>query len=1378
MPTSCVFWQPRFFLLAVGGLLGVWTDGTTFAQAPDVRRPSLGHPVVRSIAPQAYDGHGEVWDVAQDERGLLYIASSYGLQQYDGARWRFLSTSNGTTPWAIARDSSGTLYVGARNQLGRYRPDSLGNRTYRSLLAHVPSTHRPTGSVRDVVLGRDGVLFRTEKGVLRWTGTDMQAVTDTAATGMHACGGTAYLRTLDGALKRIEGRTTVSVSETALRDASIAGMVRGASGGCQVIAESGAHFAVTASGLDRRPLPGGPAGDPIVDAVRGPGGALALATQTAVRLVGPEGTFHRVRRREGLPDGPITALYVSERQALWVATKSGLARVAWPDPVTMVDNSDGTQGISHSGMTRHNGTLVVGSTQGLWRREGGSLEKWAAVGHVDDVLSTERGILVAGTEGIFAIRENEVRSLSSAAAYVLQRSRQDASVVYAGLEDNGLLRVQRQANEWRIADRTDRVDTPIFTMGQDSTGALWLGTGHKGVIRLGPPLRPLADAPITRFDTTDGLPAPSFNYTTQVREGVRFITRDGLYRRTASTFGPDERFAPVYADDVRMHWPVVDGPNGEVWMDFGGHKLGVARGGAGDSLRWTERPFRRLADLGDVSGLYPDGDSLVWMGAERVLVRYDRRLRRYGGHAQPFRTLLRGVRTRDDSLLYGGDTEAERLPADVGFAHNDLRFQFGATSYERVDGPLHTRDRPRQYRWRLVGFDEEWTDWTTEARADYTGLPPGSYTMRVEARNLYNVVGSEARLSFTVLPPWYRTWGAYAGYALLVLVLGIGTVRWRTRRLRRRQAKLEDTVAERTEQIRQKNDQLARQAERLQELDEAKSRFFANITHEFRTPLTLIRGPVQEVREQIERGAVEIAVPDRADAAVESTAQLTEQLGIVERNTARLQRLIDQILGLARLDAGTYELAARPTDLREAVGEIARSVQPLAERKGLALDVAAETGSVDERREPVYVDREALEHVVTNLLSNAVKFTPEGGRVTVTVEETAEHAAITVRDTGVGIPEAEQDAIFDRFAQVDDAPTHEQEGAGIGLAFASDLVELHGGTLTVDSNEGEGTTVTARFPWGSDHLSDDQRASAPPPNDDTPENRPSAPQPSNLQSTLPDEGAPDDTGAASTETAEPQNSTSKLVLVVDDNADVRRYVRSILEPTFEVIEAADGEAGTRKAREHLPDVILADVMMPGTDGHAMTRRLKDDPETEAIPVIMVTARAETQDEVEGLRVGADDYVTKPFDTDVLEQRIRGVVAMQERLRRRVRERLREEGAAEAEEEAEPARSEFEQRARAAIRRHLSDPDFGIEALAEALHVSRTTLYRRFDEKTDTTPADLLKAVRIEHAAELLREEEGTVTQIAYAVGYERLSDFSDQFQAHTGTRPSRYAESR
>ena len=1332
---------------------------TALAQNRPADDSLLGTPVVRTFSPQAYDGNGQVWDIAQDGRGLLYIASSYGLQQYDGARWRYLPTKNETTPWAVARGTAGTLYVGARNELGTYRPDSSGRLAYRSLLDRVPAARRPVGNVRDAVATEEAVFFRAESGVLRWPGPDaadsMQVVADSSATALTSCRNTAYVH-LDGDRPyRVDGTRLAPVNGTSrLADAVVVALLQTADGtGCEVVTEEQGRIRIAPSGLEPLAWPGGPFEEPVQNAVRGPDGALAVSTASTLRLVDPLGQIQSLSQGEHLPDGTLQALHLSDRQALWVATNSGVARVAWPDPVAVVREPPALRTIV-TAITRHEGRLLAATRDGVWRIEPNPGRQLAATGETYDLLSTEAGLLVASSNGLAVLRNGQARFLTERTAYALHQSRRDAAVVYVSRYDNGLLRLRRRKGRWRVVDRSDRVEAPIYTMAEDPDGRLWLGTGYSGILRLERPETDLQTTPLARFDTTDGLPAANFNYSVQLGDSVRAVTAEGLYRFADSSFVPDDAFAPVYTDDIYRHWPVVSGPDGAVWMDFGGHKFGVATGGADGPVHWTARPFRRFADLGDVRTIYPDAahDSLVWIAAENSLVRYDRRLERFGGHAQPFETLIRGVRTRGDSLLYGGDTGTTRLPADVGFEHANLRFEFGATSYEQIDGPTHNWDRPRQYRWQLVGLDEDWTDWTTEAQADYTRLPPGTYTLRVQARNLYREVGTTAQLSLTVLPPWYRTWWAYALYLLAAAGLVAGAVRWRTWQLRGRQEELEQTVAERTGEVREQRDRLEEQAEKLRALDEAKSRFFANVSHEFRTPLTLIRGPVDEVREQLARGRLE-AAPMETDAAA-------DQLDVARRNVERLQRLIGQILGLARMDAGTYDLAARPTPLGPAAERIADRFSPLADRQGLALHVDTEPAPEDAA--PTYVDPEALEHVVGNLLSNAIKFTPEGGTVEVTVAEHPDAATVAVADTGPGIPEGEQERLFERFAQAE-ASSGDREGAGIGLAFAHDLVDLHGGTLEVDSVEGEGTTFTVHVPRGTDALADDQLA------DDAPNAQPSTP---------PSERAPAfDPGSTPAEQSQnAPNDQSKIVLIVDDNADVRRYVRSILEPEYAVLEAADGEDGLRTAREALPDVILADVMMPGLDGREMTRVLKDDPDTEAIPIIMVTARAETSDEIEGLRVGADDYVTKPFDADVLRQRVGGVLTLQERLRRRLEATLREERRDESEEDV-PDRGPVEQQTRQEVREHLTDPAFGVDDLAGAMATSRSTLYRKLKAEADLTPSALITDVRLAEAQSLLDEGEA-VTQVAYAVGYASLASFTQAFQERVGAPPTTYAAER
>jgi signal transduction histidine kinase/CheY-like chemotaxis protein len=554
---------------------------------------------------------------------------------------------------------------------------------------------------------------------------------------------------------------------------------------------------------------------------------------------------------------------------------------------------------------------------------------------------------------------------------------------------------------------------------------------------------------------------------------------------------------------------------------------------------------------------------------------------------------------------------------------------------------------------------------------------------------------------------------------------------------------------------------------RLRAIQEQKDQLFANLSHEFRTPLTLILGPLDELRARLSDHLGD---------------EGREQFDLIERNARRLLRLVRQILDLARLEGGDLTLDARPVDLADEVQRIARPFQPLAEQQRLTLTVETPpNGRLDDDAR-CHVDPEKLEHILGNLLSNAVKFTPKGGRITVRVRETTEAATIQVADTGVGIPPEQQERIFERFAQGNASATRAQEGSGIGLTLAHELAEAHGGILTVESTPDEGTTFSLCLPRGAAHLAPDQLADA----DDAPsldEREPSEPPPPVRPSR---QATPDDETNPSTTEKQKSSSDKPLVLAVDDNADVRRYVRSILEPSFAVRTASDGAEGQRAAAELLPDVVLTDVMMPEIDGIELTRRLKAAPATAAIPVVMLTARAEAQDEVRGLTGGADDYITKPFEPRILEMRVRGLLDLQRRLRRQMQRTEQHDDRNNDEAETDPPdgegegrtddRSSFEEKARAAVREHLTDPSFDTEALAAELAMSRSTLYRRAGEHEAPAPAELIRTVRLERGAALLREGAGSVTEVAYAVGYERLARFSTQFKNHFGAAPSSYAK--
>ncbi|HYH45121.1 MAG TPA: ATP-binding protein, partial [Thermoanaerobaculia bacterium] len=457
-----------------------------------------------------------------------------------------------------------------------------------------------------------------------------------------------------------------------------------------------------------------------------------------------------------------------------------------------------------------------------------------------------------------------------------------------------------------------------------------------------------------------------------------------------------------------------------------------------------------------------------------------------------------------------------------------------------------------------------------------------------------------------------------------------------------------------------------RRAEALAELNRAKTAFFSNVSHEFRTPLTLLLGPLEELLAGGRPGLPD-PLPD----------QLREPLLVAQRNARRLLRLVNSLLDFSRLEAGRARAAFQETDLAALTADLASVFRSATERVGLALEVDCPL-----LPEPVWVDREMWEKIVLNLLSNALKFTFEG-KIEVTLRAAGGNAELAVRDTGTGMPPAELPHVFERFHRIEGARGRTHEGTGIGLALVQELVRLHGGTVTVETALGRGSTFTVAVPLGRAHLPGNLGADLLPaaPLAPLPAEQDVAARARAFLEELPDPaglaGPAFDTAAGRQGEAE---GAGGRILLADDNADMREYVRRLLAPVYQVQAAADGRAALAAARSQPPDLVLADVMMPGLDGFGLLRELRADPLTARIPVVLLSARAGEEARIEGLEAGADDYLVKPFSARELLARIRShfdLARLREQAAERERELLAETRAAlQAAREAGRAKDKF------------------------------------------------------------------------------------------------------
>jgi DNA-binding response OmpR family regulator len=477
-------------------------------------------------------------------------------------------------------------------------------------------------------------------------------------------------------------------------------------------------------------------------------------------------------------------------------------------------------------------------------------------------------------------------------------------------------------------------------------------------------------------------------------------------------------------------------------------------------------------------------------------------------------------------------------------------------------------------------------------------------------------------------------------------------------------------------------------------------------------------------------------------------------LGIAHRNAGRQLSLVNQLLDLAKAESGKLRLRAKEQDYVPLLKGTVYSFSSLAEQRGLQLEV-----DCPETPLPLFFDQEKMEQIIINLVSNACKFTPDGGRISVSLKPYPKEINLIVADTGRGISPERLPFIFDRFFRAVDEETETTEGHGIGLALVKELVELHHGSITLESKLGEGTTVNVVLPRGKAHLKPEELLLT----TATAERTRRKAVPEIVQE-----------AEAEIPTAVPTDTKDKThILIIEDNADVRLFIRQRLDPSYHITEAEDGEAGIRQALAELPDLIISDVMMPKKDGYEVCQALKTDVRSSHIPIILLTAKAGREEKLEGLETGADDYLTKPFDAQELELRVANLVRLREQLRQRFATAI---SIRPSEIVTNSLDQTFLENALAAVEANIGNEDFNIEAFAGEVGMSRPNLNRKLRGLVNQSSNQFIQSIRLQRAADMLRRKVGNVGEIAFQTGFRSTAYFVKCFGDHFGVTPGNFAE--
>ena len=719
-------------------------------------------------------------------------------------------------------------------------------------------------------------------------------------------------------------------------------------------------------------------------------------------------------------------------------------------------------------------------------------------------------------------------------------------------------------------------------------------------------------------------------------------------------------------------------------------------------------------------GLFVASDNEIFLSGPKMMISFfEKELNSY---VKPYQLNFTSLEVNNKLILPNDDSdilsESILYQPQITLNHNHsiITINFSLSNYVSVL-------KNRIY-YKLEGFDKEWINAGYRKAITYTNLNPGKYKLMIKSSEEYSDKGSISKeIDILVNPPYYKSVWAYCLYIIIVIIASYILISFYYSKLKLR-ASLEYEKKEKKQ---------------IEELNQSKLRFFTNISHEFRTPLTLI---VSQLEMLMERNDIQPLVYSK--------------LVNVHRNTLRMKRLITELLDFRKQEQGFEKFKYSHQDIYPFLDEIYLSFKEYARGKQINFEFLNKDRNLE-----VWFDVVQLEKVIYNLLSNAFKYTPSGETVSLSVQEYENSVVIQVSDTGVGIAEKSLDKIFDRFYQVNNL--NNSKGTGIGLALAKSIIESHKGKVSVQSMEGKGTTFLVELPLGDSHITDSQKVETP-----------------NIDSSCISELTMY-SGELLTDVAEDDNTTNESkeertrILIVEDNEELRNLLARLFSRVYSVYEAQDGEEGLLKTKEIQPDIVLSDIMMPKMSGIEMCRKIKSNFDTSHIPVILLTAQTAEEYTMQGLKMGADDYVTKPFNVKHLFMRCNNLVNSRKMLQQKYAKQMDNNVDILATNSTD---HQFMEQCIACIEQNLDNPKFDVNMFAQAMNAGRTKLFLKIKGITGQTPNDFILNIRLKKAQMLLKQTDTkTVSEIAYEVGFNSPSYFIKCFRELFGVTPAQYQKS-
>ena len=1307
---------------------------------------------------------GSVFAIAQDWAGFLWLGTRDGLNRYDGARFKHYR-HDAANPHSLASNDVRAIYcdplgnaiwIGTPDGVSRYDPDAD---KFVNYLHSGDNTSPSATSVRCIFRdSKKRLWLGTDKGIVRY-----DSLRDTFLLAMAA--GRGGVNTL------FEDRRGVLWAGTDAGLGRIAVDKKGEVVIVPVLYPGARSFLM--------------ADYQIKACIEDAAGNLWIGTEQGGLYYWDRG-IHRLRsfRHEPGSSGTLSndrvrSLTFGPDSSLWVGTFLGLNRYHLQKQSFQRFLSDDSEenGLSNSSIRTvffdRSGGMWVGTYHGGISYSAPGLSRFQNYTHLpkrnsisSNIVSAfaedERGNFWIGTEGgglNYWDRERKVFSAypvvggdtgPGTASHNVKALLKDGQRLWVGFFQVGLYAFDLQRKTFQhyavsaAETQTELNHSNVYSLLKAS-GHLWIATYGGGLNVL--------DLSLQQFHYYHHAPADPHSLSSDL---TRVLYQD---RRGQVWLGTEKGLNRVFTDPVTklpvrfqrylpgvQVYSMLEDAKGRFWVGTFSHGLFMLDPRTGRSTRFTEEDG---LPGHTIFGILADSAGKLWLSTNNGLSTMDPERRtftnyHYANGLKNIEFNFNGYyKTRDGEMLFGGmngftvfqpsdfspnpvapsvvfsglktfeqevrvndKTRLLRTALNnaerITFRYNEAVFAIGFAALDYLNPGSN------QYAYKLEGFDKDWNYRVGQAEARYTIQRPGLYRFRLRAGNSDGVWNPQERvLEIKVLPPPWRSAPAYFVYITLALFAVFGIFNFLQMRHRLQIEHLSKLQQE--------------------ALNEMKLRFFTNITHEFRTPLTLIIGPLDELIRT--RPEVELQKP----------------LQSVRRNAQRLLNLVNQVLTFRKLESDYEHLAVAQGDLVALLREIRQSFEESARLRNIRLRFVSGESSLI-----AWFDRDKLEKVAFNLLSNAFKFTPDHGEIELSVYQNPHSAFFQIKDNGVGIKAEWHEEIFRRFNERLSVPYAPVKSSGIGLAMCRQLIALHHGSIRVESAERQGAAFIVELPLGCAHFKEEELVGGDMPLA-APAFHPIATEAPNSGKSLP--------------------SNAPTLLLVEDNPEILAYVQGFFQESYHILSAADGKAALQIARKKQPDLIISDIMMPEMDGIAFCHALKTEVLTSHIPVILLTANSADPVLISGLENGADDYITKPFNPEELRLRVRNLLQSRKQFREKFARVLHLEP---SDITVTSADEDFLKRALASVEKHIANPDFDVEQFARELVVSRAVLFAKLKALTDQTPNNFVKTIRLKRAAQLLSQGKLPIAEVGFQTGFPDARYFRKAFQKQFGCSPSEY----